>query len=155
MTELNIRMEVGYPTDDTIELEGEGPVVVRLLPLYFYRNDEGEPLLIVQINVERKEDEDGLVEIRPINTLEQMDYASGIDMKPADSKSPIVKFPQGMSKETWRYIRQFRKENRDVFLMLEDLLDYARTAIKKQLLKPGAVIRHSDLPENTDDEFED
>jgi hypothetical protein len=156
MTEPNVRMEVGYPTDDTIELEGENPVEVCLWPLYFYRNDEGEPLLAVEIAVEREEDEDGLLHLYTISALDEpFEDRLATVLTLAEVESASDEIPEWIEEKDLRAIQQLSSEEQDLYLMIADLIDYAEVALEEQLLEPGTVIRHSDLPENADYKLED
>ena len=157
MTELDIRMEVGNPTDDTMELEGEEPTEVRLWPLHFYRNDEAEPLLSVEVAIEQEEDEDGFFPAYTIAALEdefEERLAAVLTLSEVDAAGEEV--PDWIDEEDLKVIQELSDEEQELYGMVADLLDYAQAALEEQSIEPGTVVRHSELLEEMEgDEDED
>lgn len=156
MTELDIRMEVGKPTDDTMDLEGEDPTEVRLWPLHFYLNEEPEPLVAVEVAIELEEDEDGLYPAYTIAALEEQyeDRLAAI-LTLTEVEVAGDEIPEWIDEEDLARIQELSDEEQEMYGMVADLLDYAQVALEEQAIQPGAVIRHSELVEELGDEGED
>ncbi|MBW7856897.1 MAG: hypothetical protein H3C43_01010 [Leptonema sp. (in: Bacteria)] len=160
MTELDIRLEVGAPTDDTIELEDETPTEVRLWPIYFYRNEESEPILSVEIALEQEEDEDGFFPAYTISTLdEKFEDALGIVLTLSELESGEDEDDEEMAEwideDQLAAIENLSDTDRAMYEMTAGLLDYAQAALEEQALQAGAVIRYSELLDELEDDDEE
>lgn len=159
MTELDIRLEVGAPTDDTIELEDEEPTEVRLWPIYFYRNEESEPILSVEIALEREEDEEGFFPAYTISTLDEKfeDVLSMVltlsELESAGEDAEDL--GEWVDEDQLEAIEKLNDHDREMYEMVAGLLDYAQASLEEQALQAGSVVRYSELLEEIDDDDDD
>jgi len=139
--------------DSMTELDTE----VRLWPLHFYRNDEAEPLLSVEVAIEQEEDEDGFFPAYTIAALEdefEERLAAVLTLSEVDAAGDEV--PDWIDEEDLKVIQELSDEEQELYGMVADLLDYAQAALEEQSIEPGAVVRHSELLEEMEgDEDED
>lgn len=156
MSETEVRMEVGSPTEDTIELEGEQPTEVHLWPLLFFKSGEKDPILGVEIALEKQPDEDGLYPAYTVSALEDRYedlLATVLTLSELDMAGDEV--PEWIEEDDLKRVQDLSDEDQDVLGQVADLLDFAQGALEEEAIEAGTAITHTELLEQMDDEDED
>lgn len=146
-------MEVGSPTEDTIELEGEQPTEVHLWPILFYKSGEKDPILGVEIALEKEPDEEGLYPAYTVSATEdryEEILATVLTLSELDMAEEEV--PEWIEEDDLKRVQGLSDEDQEVFGQVADLLDFAQGALEEEGIEAGTVITHTELLEQMDDE---
>ena len=156
MTEIEVRMEVGTPTDDTLELEGEEPTEVRLWPLLFFKSDSKDPILGVEIALEKEQDEEGLYPAFTVSALEdrfEPVLASVMTLGELDMAGDET--PDWIDEDDLKRVQELSDDEQEIYGQVSDLLDFAQGALEEESIEAGTVVRHSELMEEMDEDDEE
>ena len=153
---IQLRLEVGQPTDDVMEIEDEPATEVRLWPLHFYIDDNSDPVLSLELALEREQDEEGLYPAFAFSALdEEQDEALSIILALQDYDSDDEDGGDWIDESMQEAIESLSDDELELYGMLGDFIDFAQGALEEQSLSPGSVIRYDELEFEDDDEDDD